>query len=541
MLAAIAVGAFLRWYQLSTQMLIDDEWHAVRMLMRANAAGIAGHFGLADYCIPLTLYYRWLYDLGALNEWQMHLPLVLAGIALLVVASWLLRETITLPTRAVWVALLALSPTLVYFSRTARPYALIAVLGMVAIVAFRNWHSRRGDRRVWAMLYVVTTFLAGWLHLLSLTFTLWPFAYYGVAVLRQCRSSSTRTVALRSLGAMLVLGGVVSVALAAALAAPLLNDWRAMSGKAGADSVTLWSLYRTLLMQFGIADAWLCALICVLLVIGVRRLWRRDRDFVGLTLSATAVGIVVICAARPAWIQHAPVLVRYTAPILPFLLLYLAEGSVVVLELVRVPMLAAAFATLALGGLFCAGPMPGWFYSPNQFMDHEIFQFDYDPRQNPYSTLLQLGPVSPFYLDLAKRPPRSVTVIETPERAQSNFMPDPWLQKIHRQNVKFALASPTCGIGEWDEYPYTATGAHFRRMVRLVDILDGATYGADYLILRLHPWTLPPGKDFPWPVAWPDMTACAEKVTRKLGAPTYRDDQIVVFALSGQSGSSTNR
>ena len=63
------------------------------------------------------------------------------------------------------------------------------------------------------------------------------------------------------------------------------------------------------------------------------------------------------------------------------------------------------------------------------------------------------------------------------------------------------------------------------------DILDGATWGADYLVLRMHPWTLPPGKDFPWPVAWPDMAACEAKAEAKLGAPFYRDDAITVFAL----------
>ncbi len=541
MLAAIGVGVFLRWYQLNTQMLIDDEWHSVRMLIRADADGIAGHFGLADYCIPLTLYYRWLYDHAALSEWSMHVPLLLAGTALLVAAPCLLRKTVSLPTLAVWAALLAISPTLVYFSRTARPYALIALFGVVAIIAFRQWHLRRGDRRVWASVYVVCTFLAGWAHLLSLVFTLWPFAYYGIASVSKALRGPSRTPALRALLAMIALGLATVIPLAIALLPPLLNDWGAMTGKAGADSVTLQSLYRTGLMQFGIADAWLGVLIAVVFGVGVWRSWRHDRDFTGLTLSAAGVGIVVICAARPAWIQHAPVLVRYSAPILPFLLLFVAEGAAGLLERVHQPLAGAVLASVGLAGLFVAGPMPGWYYNPNQFMDHAIFQFDYDPRANPYATLLELGKVSPFWLDLAKKPPRSVTVIETPERAQSNFMPDPWLQKIHRQNVKFALAAPVCGVGDWDEYPYTATGAHFRRIGKLADILDGATWGADYLVMHLQPWTLPPGKDFPWPVAWPDMPACVAKVSAKLGAPMYRDDQLVVFALSAKSGSSTSR
>ncbi len=536
----MVVGVFLRWYQLRTQMLIDDEWHSVRMLIRADAEGIAGHFGLADYCIPLTLYYRWLYDHLALSEWSMHVPLLLAGIALLVAAPCLLWKTVSRPTLAIWTGLLAISPSLVYFSRTARPYALIALFGVVAIVAFRQWYLRRGNRRVWSAVYVICTFLAGWAHLLSLVFTLWPFAYYGLVAMYKVLRGRSRPQALRSLLAMVVLGVATLIPLVIALLPPLLNDWGAMAGKAGTDSVTLESLYRTWLMEFGVIGAWLGAGIAVVFGIGVSRLWRHDRDFAGLTLSAAGIGIAVICAARPAWIQHAPVLVRYSAPILPFLLLFVAEGFAGLLERVRQPLAAAALASLGLAGLFVAGPMPSWYYSPNQFMDHAIFQFDYDARANPYAALLQLGPVSSFWLDLAKKPPRSVTVIETPQRAQSNFMPDPWLQKIHRQNVKFALASPVCGIGDWDEYPYSATGTRFQRIGKLADILDGATWGADYLVMRLHPWTLPPGKDFPWPVAWPDMPACVAKVSAKLGAPIYRDDQLVVFALATKSASSTS-
>jgi hypothetical protein len=532
MLAALVAGVFLRYWQLRTQMLVDDEWHAVRMLMRADMHGIATHFGLADYCIPLTLYYRWLYEHAALSEWSMHLPLLFAGVALLGAAPVLLRDGVSLPTRTIWIGLLAISPALVYYSRTARPYALLALLGFVAIVAFRNWHERRGDRRIWAIVYVAAAFLAGWMHLLSLVFTLWPFAHYGISALSACRRDAARAPALRSIVAMLVLGTVILLLLALALAAPLQNDWAAMAGKAGANSVSATSLYRTVLMQLGIANAGLCALLIALLALGAWSLWRRDRDFVVLTLGASLVGTIVICVARPAWIQHAQVLVRYDAPVLPFLLLFVAEGAAAVIQRVRVAAFGATLAACGLAGLFLAGPLPGYLYVPNQFMAHEVFQFDYDARENPYSTMLQLGPVSPFYRELAQRSPASVTLIETPQRAQSNYMPDPWLQRIHRQNVKYALASPVCGTGDWDEYPYTATGAKFRRIGKLADILDGATYGADYLVMRLHPWTLPPAPDFPWPVAWPDMDACVTRVTARLGEPSYRDEQIVVFTLS---------
>jgi hypothetical protein len=118
-------------------------------------------------------------------------------------------------------------------------------------------------------------------------------------------------------------------------------------------------------------------------------------------------------------------------------------------------------------------------------------------------------------------------LIEAPAKLISNFVPDAWYQAIHRQNIKYALLAPVCG-GEADEIPPTADGAHFRRLGKLADILDGATWGADYLVLRLHPWSVPPGVEQPWP----DMAACVGKVSARLGPPVYDDGQLVVYALA---------
>lgn len=524
---AFVAGVWLRVYQLRTQTLIDDEWHAVRMLIQTDAAGIASHFGYADYSIPLTLYYRWLYDLGVLSEWQMHLPLLLAGIALLL-APYLMRRWIPLPVRAVWMVLLAVSPVLVYLSRTARPYALACLCAFVAIVAFRLWWRREGTR-LWALFYIVATAAAAWLHLLTIVFTLWPFVWFGVPALRDACRRSTRAVGSRDFLRMAGLAVVTVLALALALVPPLIGDWRSMAAKAGTDSVTADTLYRSLLMMFGISNAWLYAVLAVLLVLGVWRLWSRERDLAGYLVSMALAGATAIALSRPAWIQHQMTFVRYVLPILPFVLLFLAEGIVFVLSTLRVPVLAASAAALCIIGLAAAGPMPGYYYYPNQFMGHAIFQFDYDPDANPYSTRLELGTVPTFYRDLSTRPPGSITLIEAPARLISNYLPDPWYQRIHRQNVKYAFVAPVCGSGEGDELPRAASGALFRRIGKLADILDGATWGADYLVLRMHPWSLPVGLDVPWP----DMQACTEKVSARLGPPVYRDEQIAVFALAG--------
>jgi hypothetical protein len=524
---AFVAGVWLRIYQLRTQTLIDDEWHAVRMLIGSDAAGIVRHFGFADYCIPLTLYYRWLYDLGALSEWQMHLPLLVAGIALLVVAPLLLRPTIALPVRAVWIALLAISPVLVYLSRTARPYALVCLCAFVAILAFYRWRQSGRSRR-WALVYVVATVAAAWLHLLSIVFTLWPFVWFGIPALRDAWRRPARGTGTREILRIAGLAVATIAGLAIVLVPPILGDWRAMAAKAGTGAVTGETLYRSLLMMLGISSPWLGVALAIMFALGIWRLWQREPGFTAYIVSTMLIGTIAIAFSRPAWVQHQQTFVRYALPIVPFVLMFVAEGLVFVVAQLRMQALAVAAAMLVVIGLAMAGPFPGYYYYPNQFMGHELFQFDYDADANPYSTRVELGPVPAFYRDLETRPPGSITLIEAPARLISHFVPDPWYQAIHRQNVKFALLAPVCS-GEADEFPYTATGARFRRVGKLADMMDGATWGADYLVLRMHPWSEPPGIDTPWP----DMAACASKISTSLGQPVYRDEQITVFALAG--------
>src|SRR6478752_6426673 len=162
LLVAFVAGAALRIWQLDIQILIDDEWHAIHKLLRSSPLDIVTHLGYADYSIPLTLYYQQLQRTIGLSEWNMHVPSLLAGIGLLLVGPRMLARSCALPVRAIWTALVAISPLLVHHAKIARPYALTSLLTFVAILAFRAWWIDR--RRRDAVIYVGTTVLAGWLH-----------------------------------------------------------------------------------------------------------------------------------------------------------------------------------------------------------------------------------------------------------------------------------------------------------------------------------------------------------------------------------------
>lgn len=525
---ALVIGMFLRAYQLDIQILLDDEWHALNKLLRAtDARDIATHFGLADYSIPLTLYYRFLYLHGGLTDWGMRLPMLLAGVGLLLAAPWLTRAILPLPTRTVWVALMALSPLLIYHTRTARPYAITTLLCFVAIFAFRTWWQRRERRARWAVFYVAATALAGWLHLIALSFALSPFLYYGVFALRACLRTAERPLGLRRLRDLILLGMCVALPLAAALLPPLIGDAASLAAKTGTDSATPESIYRTLLICFGISSPWLLALLLALCATGVRSLWRRERDLVGYLSFVVLVGIAAIVVSKAAWLQHQLNFARYIQPAVPFLLLALAEGIVRALTYVRSGNLQAAGALIALAGIYVAGPIPGYLYNPNQFMTDQYFQFDYDRAYNPYFTVLPQGPIPDFYRQLGEAPPRSLTLIETPWSLETNHDPQPLYQAVHRQYIKIALTTPECGVSDYGNYPDSARGMQLGRFVHLSALLRGETAGADYLVVHLRAWPEPQQP----PSGWPDLSLCLPQIEQLFGAPTYRDEDIEVFAL----------
>jgi hypothetical protein len=526
---ALAVGTFVRVWQLGIQIPLDDEWHAINKLLRAtDARDIATHFGLADYSIPLTLYYRFLYLHGGLGEWGMRLPMLLAGVGLLVAAPWLTRATLTLPVRAVWVGLMALSPLMIDHTRTARPYAITTFLCFVAIFAFRAWWLQRAGRGRWAALYVAATFLAGWLHLIALSFALSPFLFYGVLALGDVLRASDRPEGLRRLRDLIVLGVCVMLPLAAALLPPLLADAASLAAKAGTDSATLHSIYRTLLICFGISSPWLLLLFAALCAVGVQRLWQRDHELVAYLTFVVLIGVAAIVVSKAAWLQHQLNFARYIQPIVPFLLLAMAEGAGAVLAAMRSVAAQAATATLALTGVYFAGPLPGYLYAPNQFMTDQYFNFDYDRAYNPYFTVLPHGPIPDFYRELGKRAPRSLTLIETPWSLETNHDPQVLYQAVHRQFIKIALTTPECGISDYGNYPESASGMQLGRFVHLSALLRGDTAGGDYLVVHLRAW---PETDQP-PSGWPDLRLCLPQIEKHFGTPAYHDDEIEVFALS---------
>jgi hypothetical protein len=516
LLLAVGTAAGLRVWALGSQIVIDDEWHALHKVMRSGLAGIVTHLDYADFSIPVALYYSALQNTVGITEWGMRAPMVLAGIGLVALAPWLARAWTSRPVGVTWAVMLAVSPMLVYLSRTARPYAITALTSTVAFVAFERWWRGEPRHPGWAVAYVVATVLGGWLHMLSLAFTLTPFLYFGVRALRS-RDSFLR---------LLRLGLATAALLAMVLLPPLVNDWFMFAAKAGQDSVGSDTVERTLLMVAGTGHGVVGVAFVALVVLGWIVWWRRDRDLAGYALALVAVGSVATAMARPNWVQYALVYARYLIPVVPLLLLFAAEGLVTAMGR-RSDVLRACIVAAVGVALVASGPLPLQWFAPNQFTSHQRFQFDYDDAHNPYVTK-RVHVVPAFYRELARAPAGSLTVVVAPWRLESHLNPHVWYQAVHRQNVRIGLLTPLCGRRDFGEYPEGERGMSLTNMAHVPAILRGQVRGGDFLVVHLRPWSTPPGQEVPWP----DLSQCLPDIERALGAPVYRDDDIVAFAIT---------
>jgi hypothetical protein len=111
--AAIAIGIYIRVNQLVTQVLVDDEWHAVHQIIRSTPARMLFDLGYSDYSIPLGILGWYEANLVGLSEMALRWPSMVAGILTLLLFPLYVSRQFG-PRIAVWfAALLAISPLLV--------------------------------------------------------------------------------------------------------------------------------------------------------------------------------------------------------------------------------------------------------------------------------------------------------------------------------------------------------------------------------------------------------------------------------------------
>lgn len=530
----IAIAAWLRFGGVQMQLILDDEWHALNMVQNHDYAGIFSRFGTADHSIPLTLWFEFVSRHFQLTEMAMRWPSLLAGCVTVVLIPWLLRPWLGTSQRLLLMALLAISPLMVFFSRFARPYALLALLLSAAVILAWYWWSERrlGAGAAWVFCAV----LAAWLNPLSMAIGFAPFAVFGcVGLVEGFRSRGWQGLWRLITPAIFAVAGVALL-----LGAPVMNDWASLTGKSGQDHADLDTLWAFASFFTGTGQAWVMALLCIAAVLGWLKLRRIDGVFAGYLLAVMLLALVTVVSTGAAWIHQAIVPARYLIGLLPLFLALVALGLVAVLDRYlqflgppqKTGFKGLILATLVVG-LWQAGPLPHWNLRSSAFAHHAANYFDLRRERNPFISFLSGYQVDPFYARIAARHPNGeAVVVEAPWYFESSLNPLHLHQQVHGQSTRVGFVNGLCAPPLRGEVRHNAQGINLRNSV-FVEDLPAAIEAPFYVVLRRQGLATesPHQMDYP---------ACVSALRERLGEPLYRSETALVFSWPGVGGATTS-
>lgn len=524
-LLAVLVGAALRLHQISYQIVADDEWHGLQTALYGSYASVLTHFGSNDYCIPLTAFYKLMSETLGLSELVMRAPVLLSGLAALVVFPLLVRPWVGKPASVLFAWLLAIAPLHVYFSRYARPYSITLFLAFLGIASFYRWWQSGGRR--WFVTYAGCAVVAIYVHLIVAPFVLAPLAW---ALAEVClgKARDQRASALRRL---VTLGAVVTLGLVILLAVPLWSDWHTVTWKLSGRGVTKVTIVHAIELLMGTRQWWLIALLGAAMLTGLAVMQRTQARLVGYLVFLSAAQTLPSLVGQPAYIDVPITLARYNLTLLPIVLVFVAVGLTRLGQ--ALPRIPVNSAVAIPGAVACAlllyfGPLAEIYYRPNNWTNHGMFQYAYARDTLWAYGFLKPPEVSAFYHQLARLPRESVRIVEAPSYYEWQKNAYPNYQRLHGQRMFVGMVDDVRPAPRVGELPLARQGLHFSNFIHVADHVGLLRRGITFVVFHKDFASEVPGATF----ERVDVKRWVEHYRRVYGAPSYEDRHLVVFDVT---------
>lgn len=322
----LLAAALLRIWGLAGQVVLGDELHPIRSVVLHDLGTILTSYRAADPCIPLTAFLEVATLAGLpLTEVLLRLPALLAGIATVVVLPLAVLPAVGRRRALLFAWFLALSPSLVFYSRIGRPYAIIVLLGLLASAAF--WRFWDGGGARWGALYALLGATAAWFHLLAAPAVAAPLAWAVGDVLTRRVRGRRPPERRRGLGSLAAAGAGLALGFAAFLV-PAWPSFQAVVGaKVAGGRPGVGTLAGALVLQAGTPSPPLVVAFWVLTLLGGMVLLReRPRLAVYGTVVLALQWFAVVAVLQPTGSEHIVVIERYALVVFPLVLLAAVAG-----------------------------------------------------------------------------------------------------------------------------------------------------------------------------------------------------------------------
>jgi hypothetical protein len=518
-------GIFLRFNQFTLQVLLDDEWHVIHQLLIKTPKDLFFTFGHADFSIPLALIYWSELKLIGLSEIGMRWPMMVSGISILLIFPLYIRKFFSDKAILIFSFMLAISPMLVSYSRTARPYALTLLFSFLALAAFHKYvEAEKPSLRI-GLMYTICAVLSAWLHLISLPIVVAPFLVLGLPALLHRNWSRVRRVFL--LG-VFTLAGLLLI-----LLPPILGNPEALLAKLGTHTPDLQTYYGVLYFWLGTTSLAVVLVGGILAIPGVGPLWR-DLPLTRSLLMGLIMTFIIILVTQPAWVHYPLTFARYLLAAVPLLLLSISLGiarlsDAIVLNAGRYGKFASMATILSILLLMAYySPLHRILATPNSNSVHSVFQFDYRDNKNLISLYQRDFPVSPFWRQLAIFPRDTLKIAVSPFSFESHHWDAARWEQISHQRVMPGFLVGFCAERRWGEVPKDQN-YRFKNVGYLSDQNDLVKRGFD-LVVYLKPFkvlTNQGEKELGM-----DTANCELELREHFPSSVYEDEWLIAFPLS---------
>ena len=383
----VVLGIILRGWYWSSQILLDDEWHALNFVFNRSFIDVFMQQGVGANSIPVNVYSWILLHTTGWSEPLLRLPSIVAGISALIVIPLLVRRIWGNSVACVTTALLAVSPVVIFYSRIMRPYApamLLAAASALLTLVWMNEGRRRdlllsalcGSLAIYYHLY--TAIPVGVPLLVALVAAIKPIGeHFGLTL----ESKSPFSDLMMAAGVMASIDGLLVVI------PNVLNPWWSHDIH-GMDHANLQTAVTVLSMISGTRNAFLMTIILGLLLAGLIVIVQRSRIMgVAIVLSFFIFSLVMATTTQDG--AHAGIQVaRYGITFLPLSFVAIAVAAVWIGEYLRSRFaffqrkhLLLSVAVVAWSPFLATSPLWTTYTTPNNFTNHSAYQFRYDPIQ----------------------------------------------------------------------------------------------------------------------------------------------------------------
>ena len=453
MLGGLVLGGSFRLFRIGTQLFWDDEWHTVYRAIFHPLKYILTHLHWDYNSIPLTIYNRIMLESVGLNEAIVRFPLLLSGILILLLFPWMVKKLFDQQVASIFLFLLAISPLLIYFSRTLLSFNGVILLSFISVWSFYQW--LREGKKIYVAIYLVGAVLAPYFHISAIAFVSGPILYVLILWPFEKRLALEHHYPHFPRFPQIALVILVFLAGTSIWLLPLMGTFGPIFQHSRQGFINLGTLGGTAFLFCGSRTYYLCGLLIALFIYGLYLLSSTHRVLLGYLISVCVVQFAFIVIPRPFLVQISMIFTRYFSPVLPIWLLVVSFAiSDLCVRLRRVlgtrTKLAKAGPVLGLAGLFAVivlqGPLPRVYSYPNDFTNHKDFQYNYLHLDDLPDSVKGGDGVCPAFYRALKEGDEKTAMIEFPAVVSWTWNIFHVYQSVHKKRVAVGYDGNAYGL-----------------------------------------------------------------------------------------------